>query len=175
MEPLAWGVRVSAVFRNRIRQIAERLLMPPEGAHWLMACIAWESGETFSPSVRNAAGSGAIGLIQFMPTTARALGIDPAQLAQQTAENQLLYVERYFLPYKGKLNTLSDVYMAILWPAAIGKPENALLWDASTRPTTYRQNAGLDVNKDWRITKEEAASKVARKLQKGLLPENALA
>jgi hypothetical protein len=149
--------------------------MPPEGADWLMACMAWETGETFSPSVRNGAGSGAIGLIQFMPATARALGTTSEQLALQTAENQLLYVERYFLPYKGRLNTLSDVYMAILWPAAIGKPEKALLWDAATRPTTYRQNAGLDINKDWRITKEEAASKVVKKLRKGLLPENALA
>jgi len=155
--------------------MAQRLMMPPEGAQWLMACIAWESGETFSPSIRNAAGSGATGLIQFMPATARGLGITVEHLAQMTAESQLLYVEKYFLPYRGRLNTLSDVYMAILWPAAIGKPENALLWDAATRPTTYRQNAGLDVNKDWRITKEEAASKVARKLRKGLAPENALA
>jgi hypothetical protein len=172
---LAFGVRVSAPFRNRIRQIARRLEMPPEGANWLMACIAWESGETFSPSVRNAAGSGATGLIQFMPATARGLGTTVEHLAQMTAEHQLTYVERYLLPYRGRLNTLSDVYMSILWPAAIGRLENALLWDAATRPTTYRQNAGLDVNKDLRITKAEAASKVAKKLRRGLLPENALA
>lgn len=92
-----------------------------------------------------------------------------------TAESQLLYVEKYFLPYKGRLNTLSDVYMAILWPAAIGKPESALLWDAGTRPTTYRQNAGLDADRDYRITKAEAAAKVAKKLKKGLAPEIALA
>lgn len=39
-----------------------------------MAAMAFESGETFSPSIKNAAGSGAVGLIQFMPSTAKALG-----------------------------------------------------------------------------------------------------
>jgi hypothetical protein len=142
--------------------------MPPEGPSWLMACMAFESGETFSPSVRNAAGSGAIGLIQFMPATAKGLGTTSDHLADMTAEQQLEWVHRYFLPYKGKLSRLSDVYMAILWPAAIGKPDTAPLWDASTRPTTYRQNAGLDANKDLTITKGEAAAKVAAKLEKGL-------
>lgn len=142
--------------------------MPPDGASWLMACMAFESGETFSPSVRNAAGSGAIGLIQFMPATAKGLGTSTDHLAIMTAEEQLEFVHRYFLPYKGKLSRLSDVYMAILWPAAIGRPDTATLWDASTRPTTYRQNSGLDANKDLTITKGEAAAKVAAKLMKGL-------
>jgi soluble lytic murein transglycosylase-like protein len=35
-----------------------------------MACMAWESGRSFRPDVKNMAGSGATGLIQFMPTTA---------------------------------------------------------------------------------------------------------
>jgi len=144
------------------------LRMPAEGPNWLMSCMAFESGETFSPSVRNAAGSGAVGLIQFMPATAKELGTSTDHLADMTAEQQLEYVARYFGPYKGKLSRLSDVYMAILWPAAIGKPDDAALWDAATRPTTYRQNSGLDANKDLTITKGEAASKVAAKLAKGL-------
>lgn len=149
--------------------------MPYEGPHWLMACMAFETGETFSPSVRNGAGSGAVGLIQFMPSTAKALGTSTAHLADMTAEEQLEFVFRYFIPYKGKLSRLSDVYMAILWPAAIGKPDTSPLWDAATRPTTYRQNAGLDANKDHTITKGEAAGKVAVKLIKGLAPDIASA
>lgn len=166
-DSLAWGSRVSRLFRERVRIMARDLRTNPD---WIMACMAFESGETFSPSVRNAAGSGAIGLIQFMPSTARGLGTSTEHLADMTAEQQLEYVHKYFLPYKGKLSKLSDVYMAILWPAAIGKLDTATLWDASTRPTTYRQNAGLDANKDFTITKGEAASKVAAKLVKGLTP-----
>ncbi len=173
--PLAWGVRVSAEFRTSIRFMADSLFMPAEGADWLMACIAWESGETFSPSVRNAAGSGAVGLIQFMPSTAKELGTTSDLLAGMTAELQLGFVARYFRPYQRKLNSLSDVYMAILWPRGIGQPEDYVLWDAATRPTTYRQNMGLDINKDATITKREAAAKVYQKLLKGRLPDNALA
>jgi hypothetical protein len=176
IRPLAWGSRVSHAFRVRIRKMAVELLMPPEdGPDYLMACIAWESGETFSPSILNKAGSGAVGLIQFMPATAKELGVTTAQLADMTAEQQLEYVAKYFRRYKGKLNTLSDVYMAILWPRAIGAHEDAPLWDKASRPTTYRQNSGLDVNKDAIITKREAASKIEAKLRKGRNPDIALA
>lgn len=168
VKPIAWGGKVSPDFRNRVRWIADDLNMPEEGASWLMACMAFESAETFSPSIRNAAGSGATGLIQFMPRTAEGLGTTTAALASMTAEDQLNYVYKYFRPYRGRLNVLSDVYMAILWPAAIGKPENHILWTKDARPTTYRQNAGLDVNRDGAITKGEAAKLVSDKLAKGL-------
>lgn len=137
---------------------------------YLMACMAFESAETFSPSIKNAAGSGATGLIQFMPSTAKGLRTTTAALATMSAVQQLEYVRKYFLPYKGRLHTLGDVYMAILWPAGIGKADSWALWDKTvSRPTTYRQNAGLDLNKDGKITKAEATAKVQAKLQKGLL------
>lgn len=168
---LAWGSKVSATFRDKLRWIAEGLRMPSAGADWLMSCIAWETNETFSPSIKNMAGSGATGLIQFMPRTAEGLGTTTEQLASMTSEEQLRYVYKHFRPFRGKLNSLSDVYMAILWPAAVGKPESHVLWNQQSRPTVYRQNAGLDVNKDGFITKAEAASKVAEKLDKGRRPE----
>jgi hypothetical protein len=161
---LAWGARVSPAFRNRVRIICAELGINPD---WLMACMAFESGESFSPSVRNGAGSGAVGLIQFMPSTAKSLGTTTDTLAAMSAEQQLEYVRDYFKPHARKLRSLSDVYMAILWPAAVGKPEEHVLWTAATRPTTYRQNAGLDGNADGSITKAEAAQKVMRKLIKG--------
>jgi len=164
---LAWSAKVSPAFSARVQQIAEQLHMPEQGADWLMACMAWETGETFSPSVKNMAGSGATGLIQFMPATARGLGTTTDQLARMTAEQQLDYVYRYFLPYRGRLQSLADTYMAILWPAGIGKPLDWALWDEATRPTTYRQNAGLDINQDRVITKREAAAKVQAKLERG--------
>lgn len=162
---MAWGARVSQTFRNRVAWIAEDLGVP---ADYLMAVMAFETGETFSSSVRNAAGSGATGLIQFMPATAVALGTTTDALAAMTPEDQLNYVYRYFLPYKGRIKTLSDLYMAVLWPRAIGKPEDCVLWNKSNMPTTYRQNAGLDVDRDGKITKREAASKVQAKLDRGL-------
>jgi len=43
---------------------------------------------------------------------------------------------------------------------------------SETAERAYEQNAGLDSNKDGKVTKQEAAAKVKAKLAKGLLPEN---
>ncbi len=166
---LAWGAKVAPTFREKVRAIAGRLMCDPSD---LMTCMAWESGRTFSPSVRNMAGSGATGLIQFMPNTAAGLGTTTAKLAAMTAEQQLDWVEKYFQPFKGKLSSLADLYMAILWPAAVGKPMEYVLWDQKTRPTTYRQNAGLDANLDGVITKAECAAKLYAMKAEGMKGEN---
>lgn len=167
--PMAWGARVSPVFRDRIRWIARELQYPEPGD--FMTCIAWETGRTFSASVVNRAGSGATGLIQFMPATARALGTTAAALALMSAEDQLNFVYKYFEPWKGKLKSLSDLYMAILWPKAVGKPDDYVLFQG---PGTiaYRQNAGLDTNRDAKITKAETAAKLYAMRAEGMRPEN---
>jgi len=169
---IVWGSRVTPQFRLKVREIAVALEMPSSGPDWLMACMAFETGRTFSPSVRNAAGSGAVGLIQFMPAVAPSLGVTVEQLAAMTAEEQLKCVHDYFRPYKGKLQSLEDVYMAILWPRALGKPLDYVLWDRATRPTTYRQNTGLDLDKDGTVTKQEAAAGVRRMYILGLEPRH---
>ena len=125
---IAWGKKVSAAFKDRVVGIASRLGCDP--SH-LMAAMAFESGETFSPSIRNP--SGATGLIQFMPATATVLGTSTGALAGMTAEGQLTFVESYFKPWKGKLASLSDVYMAILWPKAVGQPDSFVLFAAPSQ------------------------------------------
>jgi hypothetical protein len=169
---LAWGKSVSKAFRDRVEQIGATLGVDPS---YLMACMAFESGGTFSPSIRNAAGSGAVGLIQFMPSTAQVLGTTTSQLAAMSGIEQLDFVEKYFLPRAGKMKNLDDVYMAILWPVAIGKPDSFALFDRSDamHPKLYIQNAGLDFNKDGVITKAEASARIRKKLEEGLLPNNA--
>lgn len=200
---LAWGGALDSLpafkgrpgaakaFRDRVFWMSgpDGLDMPDFGADWLMSCMAWESNETFSSDVRNMAGSGATGLIQFMPSTALAFFYSTEQikrmteaqkkangraacdrLAALTPEDQLNYVFRYFKPWKGRLKNLGDVYMAILWPGGVGQPDSFVLWNKDTRPTTYRQNAGLDVNKDGRITRAECLGKITGKLAKGLEP-----
>ncbi len=167
---VAWGQKVSRTFLDRVFWIVEDLDIGygvEDGVNKLMGCMGWESGRTFSAKIVNKAGSGATGLIQFMPTTAKGLGTTCEALARMTPEDQLNYVWKYFSPYKGKLKTLSDLYMAILWPKAVGKPETAALWTKASMPTTFRQNAGLDSNKDYKITKGEAAAKVAAVLNEG--------
>lgn len=167
LQQIAWGSKVSPAFKARVIWMADQLGCNPSD---LMACMAWESGETFSPSVKNMAGSGATGLIQFMPATAIKLGTTVGDLAAMSAEDQLRHVYAYFQPYAGRLKNLGDVYMAILWPAGVGKVDSFVLFDRSKTPTTFRQNAGLDVNHDGLVTRGECLSKIQAKLAKGMQP-----
>jgi hypothetical protein len=162
--PIAWGARVSAAFRTKVREICAFLGCNPSD---LMAAMAFETGESFSPSIRNKL-SGATGLIQFMPSTARNLGTTTDALAAMTAENQLNYVARYFTPFKGHLSTIEDVYMAILWPKAVGASNQTVLFAQPSQ--AYEQNQALDSNRDGAVTKFEAAAFVRQKLNKGLGP-----
>lgn len=163
VEKIAWGAKVSDAFKRKVIVISQGLGVSPD---FLMACMAFETGETFSTAVKNAAGSGAVGLIQFMPSTAKMLGTSTEALERMTAESQLDYVEKYFKPRRGKLNTLIDVYMAILYPAAIGKPSDYALFERGS--ITYKQNAGFDKDKDGKISLAEISSLVMQKYQKGL-------
>ena len=162
MPEIAWGAKVSPKFKAKVIALCAELGCDP--SH-LMAAMAFETGATFSASIRNKV-SGATGLIQFMPSTAKGLGTTTDALAAMTAEDQLDFVRAYFQPFKGRLLTISDVYMAILWPAAVGKPEAHVLFKSPSKQ--FQQNAGLDVNKDGQVTKGEAAGKVYDRLQKGL-------
>lgn len=159
---LVWGRKVSQVFKDRVEWIASELGFDP---NWLMAAMAFESGESFRPDIKNAAGSGATGLIQFMPTTAKNLGTSVQSLSKLTAEDQLKFVYKYFVPYRGRIKSLDDLYMAILWPAAIGKPADYKLFIRGG--VTYRQNAGLDRDKNGYVSKAEAAAAVRAKYERG--------
>jgi spore maturation protein SpmB len=161
---LAWGQKVSPRFCQNVFRICGEFGWTSDHADWLMACIAFESAETFRADIRNAAGSGAIGLIQFMPKTISALGYAMREIELMTPEEQLEVVKAYFRPYHRRIKTLSDMYMAILLPKYIGKADSSVLF---SRGAGYRQNAGLDKNNDGEITKGEATAKVREKLRKG--------
>ncbi|WP_409335458.1 hypothetical protein [Escherichia coli] len=158
---IAWGAKVSREFKLKVIEVCERLEINPD---YLMSCMAFETGETFSPSVRNPNGS-ATGLIQFMSNTARALGTTINELASMTSVEQMDYVEKYFKPYTGKIKTIEDVYMVIFCPRAVGKPNSYILYNEGR---SYDDNKGLDLNKDNAITKYEAGFKVREKLKLGM-------
>ncbi len=168
---IAWGAKVSPEFKAKVIKIAKNLDISPDFLMACMACMAFETGESFSPKEPNKAGSGAIGLIQFMPKTAtKDLKTTVEKLAAMTDVQQLDYVEEYFRLQikwnKKKLNTLEDVYMAILYPTAIGQsPDSTLFAKGSIE---YKQNDGFDKSKDGKITLAEISTTVRAKYTKGL-------
>jgi hypothetical protein len=162
---LAWGKKVSKAFKEKVVGIAAHVGTDP---HFLMAAMAVETARTFSPSIRNPK-SGATGLIQFTASTAEGMGTSTDALGKMGALEQLDWVEAYFRPYVGKLRGLDDLYMAILWPRAIGKPASFVLF---AQPTTeYAHNRSLDANDDGTITKAEAARRVRQHLVQGMRVE----
>jgi hypothetical protein len=161
---LAWGKRVDALFKRKVIEISAELGIDP---NYLMAAMAFESMRTFSASIQSPH-TKATGLIQFMPSTAKALGTSIDALKRMTPLAQLDYVRMYFEPYRGKLRDLSDLYMAILWPKAVGKPLSYVLFAKGS--TAYRQNH-LDTNNDGAVTKIEAASRVQQHLVEGMREE----
>lgn len=167
----AWSVKVSDRFVKRVNEIATLLQLGTQGPDQLMACMAFETGETFSPSIKNGAGAPYYGLIQFGAAAAKDVGTTTEKLVKMSAEEQLEYVYKFFKPYAGKLKTLSDVYARIIYPVAVGKPEDYVLF-VEGKGKAYTQNRGLDVNKDGKITKAECATKVEQKLVRGLHPTN---
>ena len=156
---------VTKEFLNKVSAISQNLSVPGE---YLVAVMGFETGGSYSPSKKNGAGSGATGLIQFMPSTAIDLGTSTQALAKMTALQQLDYVEKYLKSHAGKLKTLEDVYMAVLYPKAIGKGTNYTLFKKSDGKS-YSQNKGLDINGDSSITVGEATTKV-----RGYLPGSGL-
>lgn len=104
-----------------------------------------------------------------MPRTAIGLGTTVDALAKMSAVQQLDFVAAYFKPYAHRVTSLPDMYMAILMPKYVGKPDSSVLFSGGT---AYRQNAGLDADKDGLITKREAAARVQSKFLKGMRAGN---
>lgn len=156
---LAWGTKVDQAFRDKVRQVAKNLNIDPS---WLMAIMYHESG--LSTTARNPL-STATGLIQFTRATATSIGTTTTALARMTAIEQMDYVQKYFEQYKLHLTNLSDCYMAVFYPRAMGQPDSFII--ATQGTSVYNSNAGLDVNRDGTITKAEAVAPVMRSLMNG--------
>ncbi len=124
----------------------------------LMSLMHFESGGSFDPAKRN--GIGATGLIQFIPKTAKGLGTSTEALAGMSRIEQLEWVDRYLAQTpvsKVEKPSGEDLYMSVLWPKAVGKPSDYVLWKEGS--TEYKQNKGLDVGGKGYITKRDAAQK----------------
>ena len=148
---------VTPEFIKEVEAMAGRLGTRPE---FIMATMSFETGGTFSPSVKNPTSS-ATGLIQFLDSTARGLGTSTGELSRMSSVEQLHYVEKYFQPFTGRLGTLEAVYTSVL--SGSPKPDpNTTLFSAGSN--AYSANRGLDLNGDGRITAGEATSKVRERI-----------
>jgi hypothetical protein len=158
--PAAVDSLKSSTFDSKVKDVAKSVGADPEH---LMKVMKFETGGTLDSKTKNP-GSSATGLIQFTGKTAQALtGADTKAaalkiLSDMTPTQQLDYVQKYLKPFKGKINNVEDLYMAVLYPKAIGKGSEYALFKKGTE--AYFKNKGLDLNKDGVITKIEAAQRM---------------
>jgi hypothetical protein len=107
-----------ATFTAEIEKLAREYNTSPENFYRIMQA---ESG--IRPNIVNSIG--ATGLIQFMPSTARALGTTTDTLKNMTATEQSVYVRKFFkssnLP-KGA--TIYDMYAVVFFPAMVSHLDN---------------------------------------------------
>ena len=145
-------------FRSKVMHVSGQLGIAPE---WLMAVMYQES--KFDPKVLNYKGSGAVGLIQFMPNTAKDLNSSTWELMRMSPERQLDFVNEYLQRVKNKYGpyeSLTDLYLGILYPRAMGQDYCYTLFAKPTK--AYRRNSGLDENKDGRITVSDIDHRMRR-------------
>ncbi len=159
-------------FHSQVAAIATRVRCH---ASDLYAVMWFES--RLNPAIRNPM-SHAVGLIQFLPSTAADLlglpksmpgrgGLAAAAFERMSPEEQLEQVEAYLEKASNgrSIETLRDLYMCVFYPAAVGKGDGFVIARADDASAfgrlVYALNAGLDATRDGVLTAGEAASVVA--------------
>lgn len=138
-------------FQNEVILICKSLgWKDPNAPNWLMICFKAESNFIF-PNVNSI---GAVGFIQIIPSTAKALGTTQQALQNMTPLQYLVYVRKYFeqsnIKKLGQPRHVYDVYLMIHYPIAVGKLDSYVLYYEGSQ--AYANNSGLDVSKDGKVT-----------------------
>lgn len=141
--------KVEADFANKIVEVANNL---GTNAYWLANLINFETAASFNPAIQNSLGY--TGLIQFGDGAATDLGTTTSHLKTLSAIEQMDFVQKYFeLPHKRKgsnYGTPADLYMAVFYPAAVGKSldfniaEHWASKDKRGRPASYFSSAAVN-------------------------------
>lgn len=125
-------------FASKVESISSKLGINP---NWLMFLIDFESATSFSASKKNS--YGCIGLIQFCPDvsggsykTIGGVRYSMDQIKSMTNVEQLDLVYEYLNEQQRidrKFYSYYDLYLAILWPKAIGQSDDYVI-TTSTNP-----------------------------------------
>lgn len=156
-------------FMRKLGEVAGRLGTDPD---YLLNVFARES--SLNPNAYNA--SGASGLFQLMPMHARKLGLpggpnnkDAFRQAVHGAGpiGQLDLFYRYISEIVGVQNfkDQASAYAAVFMPKYVNSPLDTVIARQGTK--NYRQNTGLDQNKDGLITKRELGAEAEGALGAG--------
>lgn len=155
-----------AEFTAKVISISQKLGINP---NWLMQVMKQESN--INPQAVNPL-SKATGLIQFMPSTAISLGTTTADLFKMSNVQQLDYVYKYLAPYANKIKDFDDLYLTILFPVAVGKPDNFVLETKKlSAELIAKMNPIYDLNGDKKVTVKEVRDALLKKIHPDYLSQ----
>ena len=162
---LAWGQKVSPAFRQKLRDCCARLRVNPD---FLMAAMAFETGETFSPSTNERPIQG------YRPDPVHAVhGSKPGNQYRTVGADDGRRTARFRGEAFPPLHWSSAVVGRHLYGDLVSRghrsEQHFVLFRRGT--IAYDQNRGLDANGDGLVTKDEAAQRVRSKLNKGREPQ----
>jgi len=119
------------------------------------------SESSFNPAARNGLpGQTATGLLQFIESTARSMSTTTEAIRRMSPVEQLRLVEKYLTPFRGRLESLADVYLAVFRGFIVGGGDATViapLDNSNKEGRVYSLNRWLDSNGDGKITKGELA------------------
>ena len=123
--------------RRKLRTICEELEIKPE---WLYKVIFIEScGDIYKPNPY----SGAIGAIQFLPSTARLLGTDTSKIKKMSMCQQLdltkLYIQKASNGHK--IHSAIQLYLLVFFPNAAYQKDDYIIGGYKTN--VYKYNKAL--------------------------------
>jgi len=155
--------KMSDEFLDEVMAASKELGISPIDLLSIMFVETNTDGMLFSTKARNP-DTKATGLIQFMPEVAKEdLGTSIEALYDMSYKEQFEYVVKYFKKKGIKPGmSLTDLYLTVLFPAAVGKPDNFVLMgeegfvDANGTffgPEALRANAWLNVDQstEWEM------------------------
>jgi len=112
-------------FVEKLKQVSTALGISPNA---LVGIIRHETNNTFNPRAKAPGKHGAVGLIQFIPKTAKRLGTSTEALEKMSGTQQLDYVYKFYKDVGVKPGMdIGDLYMLTFMPAYAHKsPETVL-------------------------------------------------
>lgn len=147
---LLFSNRVSKAFADKVISISDKLAIDP---NWLIFLMDWESG--IDADRENS--FGCVGLIQFCPDysggdfkTIDGVHYKMSIIKAMSPEDQLDLVYDYLREIQKATSRFSDyyqLYFSILYPAALGKPDEYVL--------NTQSNPIFDLNKNGQVTVAE--------------------
>jgi hypothetical protein len=160
LNELKIGHRFTEENKNKITKLCQDLNLNEKG---LYKCILYESSG--NPQAVNKI-SGATGIIQWTPRTARRYGTTVEKIYNMSMSEQIDLLYEYFKD-KRNLKSYKEVRLAIFSPKHMRKGVDHILADNTTKfgKKIIEQNPGLDINKDGIITIGEFIYKESKQIK----------